>query len=250
MPPLFALDVAREGDPPAWIVFDCSEGARWRLADAGIDPCDVHHVAITHPHPDHAALPQFAQSRACEAIFGDGDRDLSLSVYLPPLPAATLPSLWSWHQPEDQGRPSSRFSLRVTAAYDGWSREVMPGVALRAFTVAHARSPAVAYRVEAHGEVFAYSGDTGPCDGVLRAARDARLFVCEAASRVGRDLSRSYGHCNPRQAAEVARDAGARALWLTHYTGHDEEDVMLRDAREGRYDGELRVARDGDRAAW
>lgn len=250
LPPLFALDVAPDGGHAAWLLFECSEGARWRLSDAGIDPLDVHHLAITHPHPDHAALPQFAQSRACEAIFGDGARDLSLSVYLPPLPAATLSSLWSWHQPEDGGRPTRRFPLRVVGTPDGWSRALAPGVTLRAFAVSHGRSPAVAFRVEAHGRVFAYSGDTGLCDGVVRAAEGADVFVCEAASRVGEDLSGSYGHLNPRQAADVARRAGARALWLTHYSGRDAPAAMLDDAREGGYAGDLRVATDRDATAW
>lgn len=249
-PPLFALDVAASGDAPAWILFECSEGARWRLSDAGIDAHGLAHVAVSHAHPDHAALPQLVQSRACEAIFGDGPRAETLSVYLPPQAAATLPSLWSWHQPEDHGAPSARVGLRVVAAYDGWSREVMPGVVLRAWAVSHGRAPAVAFRVEARGRVFAYSGDASPCEGLVRAARDADLFVCEAAARVGVDLSLRYGHCNPRQAAAVAREAGAKALWLTHYSGHDGADAMRDDARASGYEGALRIADDGDEATW
>lgn len=250
MPPLFALDVAPSGDAPAWLLFECSEGARWRLSDKGIDPHAIAHVAVSHPHPDHAALPQFVQSRACEAIFGDGPHAKSLTVYLPPLPAATLSSLWSWHQPEDGGAPSSRVGLRVVATHDGWSREVLPGVVLRAWKVAHGRSPAVAFRVEAHGKVFAYSGDAAPCEGLVRAAAGADVFVCEAASRVGVDLTKRYGHCNPKQAGEVAREAGARSLWLTHYSGHDGVEVMCDDARASGYEGALRVACDGDELVW
>lgn len=250
MPPLFALDVAGDGDAPAWIVFECSEGARWRLTDAGVDAALVAHVAVSHGHPDHAALPQFAQSRACEAIFGDRPRSPTLSVYLPPLAAATLSSLWAWHQPEDGGRPSTRIGLRVVPTWDGWSGAVMPGVTLRAFAVKHGRTPAVAFRVEARGQVFAYSGDAGPCDGLARAAEGADLFVCEAAARVGQDMSTTYGHCNPRQAGAVARAAGAARLWLTHYSGHDGHDAMLADARASGYAGDVRVAGDGDDVRW
>ena len=39
MPPLFAVDPG-EG---RWILLDCSEGARWRLPAAGIDPARVRH---------------------------------------------------------------------------------------------------------------------------------------------------------------------------------------------------------------
>lgn len=250
LPPLFALDVAREGEAPSWILFECSEGARWRLLDAGIDPRMIEHVAVSHPHPDHAALPQFVQSRACEMIFGDGTRASRLNVYLPPLSAATLPSLWSWHQPEDRGEPSSRVGLRAVPTPDGWSREIADGVTLRAFKVTHGQSPAVAFRVEARGRVFAYSGDSAPCEGLSRAAEGADLFVCEAASRVGVDLTKRYGHCNPHQAASVARDARAKTLWLTHYSGHDTADAMLSDARSAGFAGVLHIAGDGDSIAW
>ena len=74
--------------------------------------------------------------------------------------------------------------------------------------------------------------------------------LCEAASRVGVDLTKRYGHCNPKQAGEVAREAGARSLWLTHYSGHDGVEVMCDDARASGYEGALRVACDGDEVVW
>jgi ribonuclease BN (tRNA processing enzyme) len=246
MPPLFALDISPPGVNPSWLVFDCSEGARWRLPEHGISLCDVHHIAVSHPHADHAAIPQFVQSRACESIFGETTHSLSLDLYLPPLPAATLSSLWSWHQPEDRGRATSRFRFTVHALPDGWSQEIVPGVILRAFAVNHGRSPAVAFRVEAHGAVFAYSGDSAPCDGLLRAAHHADLFVCEASARVGTDLSKQYGHCNPRQAGDVARMARAHRVWLTHYSGQDSDSAVLSDASLSGFSGEIRVAHDGD----
>lgn len=250
-PPLFALDVAPDGSPPRWILFECSEGARWRLADAGVDPLDVHHVAVSHPHADHAALPQFVQSRACEALFGVGLRAPSLSVYLPAAPADALPALWAWHNPEDGGAPSARVGLRVEALTDGSTHTPFEGVTLRAFTVAHGRSPAVAFRVEAHGRVFAYSGDSAPCDGLLRAAHRADLFVCEAAARIGDDaVATRYGHCTPRQAGAVAREAHATRLWLTHYSGHDTVAAMTDDAHAAGYEGLLHVADDGDAVRW
>lgn len=248
MPPLFALDVSDEPSTPQWILFDCSEGARWRLPAHGIDPRDIRHIALSHPHPDHAALPQFIQSRTCEAIFrADAAGDLSLSIYAAPKVVGTMRSLWLWHQPEDLGAPPSRFALRYVAAPDGFATELFAGVWLRAFSVFHGggRSPAVAFRVETPRAVFAYSGDTGLCDGVVRAARDATLFVCEASARVGEDMSSSYGHLNPRQAGAVAREANAARVVLTHYTGFDSDDAMLAECRAGGFTGALSIAHDG-----
>lgn len=247
MPPLFALDV---GEASAqWILFDCSEGARYRLPAHGIAPAEIRHIALSHPHPDHAALPQFVQGRSCEALFRkDPSVDLSLTLYAAPRVVATLRSLWVWHQPEDDGAPPSRWRLRTVAASDGFARELFEGVWLRAFRVhhGHGHSPALAFRVETPRGVFAYSGDTGWCDGVVNAARDADLFVCEASARIGEDMSRGYGHLNPRQAADIARASGTKRLVLTHHSGLDAEDAMLADARTSGYAGALSIAHDGD----
>lgn len=246
LPPLFALDVS-ETAAPAWILFDCSEGARWRLADAGVDPLAVAHVALSHPHPDHAALPQFVQARACEVIFGRAvGRDLPLTLYLPAQSAAALADLWRWHAPEDGGVPTTRFALRTVGVEDGFREEVLPGVWLSARAVVHGGAPAVAWRVESSAGVFAYSGDSGVCDALVDVAQDADLFLCEAAARVGAGDAMRGRHLRPCDAGEIARRAGARSLLLTHYDGRDDDDAMRGDARASGYRGAVGIARDGD----
>ena len=68
---------------------------------------------------------------------------------------------------------------------------------------------------------FAYSGDSGPCDGLVDAARGADLFLCEmgAPDRTGLDeiLAGVRAHMSAAEAAVAARRAGARRLVLTHY---------------------------------
>ncbi len=248
-PPLFALNAAPAGAPPRWVVFDCSEGARWRLAAAGVAPGAVEHVALSHPHADHAALPPFVQARACEAI-ADPAAARPLRLYLPRASADALPSLWAWHQPEDGGRATGRFPLDVVPCDDESVFELWSGVTLRAFAVrhGHGRNPALAFRLEAPEGAFAYSGDSGLCPGLARAAERADLFLCEASSRVGDDaMATGYGHLNPRQAAGVARDAGARRVVLTHYSGADSDDAIVADARAAAPDLPVRVAHDGER---
>jgi ribonuclease BN (tRNA processing enzyme) len=63
---------------------------------------------------------------------------------------------------------------------------------------------------------------------------------------VGEDISRTYGHLNPRQACDVAREAGAARVVLTHYAGLDAESAMMDDARGSGFAGEISLARDGD----
>lgn len=65
-----------------------------------------------------------------------------------------------------------------------------------------------------------FSGDTMPCAAIKEAARDADLLIHDATygddSDEGQALT--YGHSTFRQAAELAAEAGARRLWLTHFS--------------------------------
>ena len=70
-------------------------------------------------------------------------------------------------------------------------------------------------RERATGAVLAHTGDTDACAAVVGLARDADLLLAEAAFHEGRDADRGV-HLTGRRAAEVARDAGARRLLLTH----------------------------------
>ena len=65
-----------------------------------------------------------------------------------------------------------------------------------------------------------FSGDTMPCPEMENAARDADLLIHEATYGDDADVDQAitYGHSTFRQAAELAARAGARRLWLTHFS--------------------------------
>ena len=92
---------------------------------------------------------------------------------------------------------------------------------------------------------MAYSGDAGPCEGLARAAAGADVFLCEASSPIGEDMS-AYGHLTPRQAATIALAAGAERLVLTHWHGVDTPEAMIDDARASGFAGPVHVGHDGD----
>ena len=64
--------------------------------------------------------------------------------------------------------------------------------------------------------VFSYSGDTDLCEGLVKAARGADLFLCEAAYQEGRDDALRGIHLTGKRAGEAATEAGVRNLLLTH----------------------------------
>ena len=75
---------------------------------------------------------------------------------------------------------------------------------------------------------FVFSGDTTPCDPLTAAAVDADLLICEGTygENEQADLAAEHGHMTFAQAAETAAKAGARRLWLAHYS------QMIRDPQE------------------
>jgi ribonuclease BN (tRNA processing enzyme) len=72
------------------------------------------------------------------------------------------------------------------------------------------------YRFELDGHVVAYCTDTGVCDGLRELAREADLLITESSLKPGQRLE-GWGHLDPREAAEVAKQAGVRQLLLTHF---------------------------------
>ncbi len=67
------------------------------------------------------------------------------------------------------------------------------------------------------GRRIAYSGDTQPCLGLMEAAKDADVFICEASFTADlRDRAREVKHMCADEAAGVAHKAGAKRLVLTH----------------------------------
>ena len=84
------------------------------------------------------------------------------------------------------------------------------------------------------GQSVAFVMDTRLCDAAFELARGADLLICEStyldAEAAEADKN---GHLTARQAAMIARDAGARRLVLTHFSQrYAEIEPFLDEARE------------------
>ena len=105
------------------------------------------------------------------------------------------------------------------------------------------RHPAEAYgiRVEADGEVLAYTGDTDTCDGLTSLFRDATLALADSAFVDGRDHVPGI-HLSGSRAARAALDAGGvRRLMLTHIPPWNDQEVC-RSQAAALWPGEVEVA--------
>jgi ribonuclease BN (tRNA processing enzyme) len=111
------------------------------------------------------------------------------------------------------------------------------GVQVSAILVQHAPVfPALAYRIDTPSGSVVFSGDTGPCDNVVRLARGADYLVHEVinldylgervAKLPNRDAIISHlrsSHTTPQDAAAIAERAGVKTLVMSHLVPGDDE---------------------------
>ena len=116
---------------------------------------------------------------------------------------------------------------------DGGCTEVA-GVTVRTGAVDHP-CEAYAVRVEHDGRSLAYSGDTGPCAGLVETARGADVLLCEATwphvTQWWDEPPRGV-HLSGRQAGEHAAAAGVGRLLITHVPAWFDAKELLAEAKE------------------
>ena len=207
-------------------------------------------VFITHMHLDHCldlltlAYRLIRYSWRYEVA---ASAVMPIPLFLPQGAAAIME-----HLVHAFGRPGrGKLSDPLAAAFE--PQEIAPGeqveldgVSVTCYPMEHA-APCNGLRVESANGVVAYSGDTRHCDALVDMARDADLFLCEAT---GRDpLSPTItegGHLTSTQAGEVAQQARAAHLLLTHLSHQDPSWCrgLVSDAAS-RFTGLLEVAQAG-----
>jgi ribonuclease Z len=97
------------------------------------------------------------------------------------------------------------------------------------------------------GRKVVLSGDTRPCASVIAAAKDADVLVHEATfSDDERPRALETRHSTAREAGQVAREAGARRLLLTHLSSrHDVDPRPLLEQAKAEFPGPVDVVWDG-----
>ncbi len=67
---------------------------------------------------------------------------------------------------------------------------------------------------------FTYTTDTRPTESIVRNAAGSDLFICEGMyGEPDKDAkAREHKHMTFKEAAQLAKDAGVKQMWLTHYS--------------------------------
>jgi ribonuclease Z len=249
------------------VLVDCGNGALLRLRKAGVYPADVRRLFLTHLHYDHYADYPYLMIEPLigEAAFGRGQ----LQVFGPPGTERLIRSFEQTYDPEIdtyaylEGYERTRELCRaeVIETSEGWTIEI-EGWKISTAQVDHGlvKIPSFAYRfVSPQGKTLVFSGDTVPCDGIVRLAHEADVLVYESTlpeHEVELRKQRGFAwliHSTPRDAGRVARDAQVRKLVLNHFAAWnsfvDERpvydwDELAPPSVRAEYDGDLVVGSD------
>ena len=80
--------------------------------------------------------------------------------------------------------------------------------------------PAQVMGEERRGLKVAFTGDSAMCDSIVDGAKGADLLICDSTygKNSESDKAIARGHMTFSHAAEMAKLAGVKSLWLTHYS--------------------------------
>ena len=265
------------------ILFDPGEGTQRGAVLAGVAIARATAVCITHFHGDHClGLPGVIQRRSldsgsadpplpCLPVFhpADGqayfDRLRSATIFHDTDAVESRPIAEGGHvaelgrlrlRAEPLVHRATTFGYRVDEP-DGWSvdPELLDRHGIAGPDVGRlvdrgwldtptGRVTRADVSVPKRGQSMAFVMDTLPCAAAAELATGVDLLVCESTYLHAEvELARSYMHMTARQAAELATEAGARRLVLTHFSARYESNAAFAE-EAGRYHDDVVAAED------
>ncbi len=215
------------------ILIDCAGNPFGRLEQTGVSPLQLTDVILTHFHPDHVSgIPSLLMGLWLMGY----QRELHIYGLTHTLDRLqSLMDAYGWDRWPD---------FFPTVFHRLPAREQVLLLENQEFRIlaspVHHIIPTIGLRIELRQKdrVIAYSGDTEPCQEMIRLASGADVLIHEA----GGD---SVGHSTPAQAAEIARQAEVGTLYLVHYANATPQayQKMLTEASQ-HFSGPIYLAQD------
>lgn len=184
---------------------------------------DIHAVVLSHLHADH--MGDMLTLRYALMI------GKKMGFIKEPIPVLL---------PEEPQRESSFLVedelMDTTFITDGMQSELL-GIDLSFARMPHA-VPSYAMSLCAEGKKFVYSGDTEDNEHLAMFAKDADLFLMEAAL-LARHKVPGSPHVSTIDAGRIAKQANARQLLVTHLLPEYDPEEVVREVREQYPDAEM-----------
>ena len=236
------------------LLIDCGEGTQIAIKEKGwtVKPLDV--ICFTHYHADHiSGLPglllAMGNAERTEPVTMVGPRGLERVVNGLRVIAAELPFEIKFIEITEAERVLELAGYRITAfrvshnmiCY-GYSLEILRQ---GKFDVERAKAQNIPLKfwnplqkgqtMEENGVVYTpdmvlgadrkglkvtYCTDSRPTASIAAHAADSDLFICEGmyGEPEKQQKAREHKHMPMAEAAEIAREAKVKELWLTHYS--------------------------------
>lgn len=203
------------------LLVDCGPGVITELLSRGLEH-RLDAIVLTHLHQDHCldVLPLAFTRLLTSAPVP------RIPLWVPEDAMPDLETLDQWAEvPTDPavGRPlSTAFDIKPLPR-DGNTTQTIAGVSLTGYRAKHA-VPSAALRFGLSSGTLTFSSDTGWCSGVVDAARDADVFVCEA-TYLDADpaMLADHGHLTAGSTGALAAEAGVGHLIVSHLIGENDD---------------------------
>lgn len=224
--------------PSEVFVFDCGPGSYRRFLEAGKAPTAITQLFVSHWHYDHCTdLPHYVLQRWDQ---GAG-KIPELKIHGPRPIRRVMAALFEKDGVFDsdlEARTRNEMSVAIYHARGGTGARERPRPVIaeaehgsvvrgddwtvRAIEVPHVQPylRCLAYRLESEGHSLVYSGDSGPTDRMVSFCEGADVLIHMCHYLAGTELNESMarGCGSPRMIGALARDAGVKAVVLTHIT--------------------------------
>lgn len=221
------------------ILIDCGPGTLLRLAEHGLHPEELDYILITHFHADHTSdlYPLFMRCRLDDftpgifpkfpTIWGPKGIYEFMSNCAINYRLLTFTN-WEGMKVEEMLSPKQVGELKITPV----------SVSHNAFGV---EAGGQAYRLECKGKIIVFSGDTNRNTDIVQVAKDADIFVCDAAYQAG---GSSPAHMDTKDVGEVCTEARVKKVVLTHIYPQTEKIDVVSEVKDS-FVGEVVKGEDG-----
>ena len=236
------------------ILIDCGEGTQIAMKEKGWSPKPIDIICFTHYHADHVAglpgmLLTMGNAERTEPLLLIGPKGLNrvvsaLRVIAPELPfeIECMELTESEQEISFDGFKLKAFKVNHNVVCYGYSMEIeRRGRFLMEQAIAAGIDKAYWNRLQ-KGEVITlsdkiltpdmvlgprrkgikvtYTTDTRPTESIVENAKGSDLFICEGMYGEPDKLhkAKEYKHMTFYEAAEMAKRAGVKEMWLTHYS--------------------------------
>lgn len=240
------------------LLVDIGSGITQRLVEAGSSGAEIDALLITHIHSDHLVdLYQFIVSSWHQS------RDRPQVIYGPPGIAKLVDAhMAAWREERElriafeKRTSTAAFEIEVVEFEEDGELLGHEGLTVSAVRVEHAPIPhAFGFVFEANGRKAVLSGDTKRCEALIAAAKGGDVIVHEVFDH-GRDpvprgtqsaetMAQVAGyHTLSTEVGEIAKEAGAGALILTHLVPPSADPARLIQHARAGFDGFVAVGED------